>query len=148
MKYLSSLSLSLLLVTGCASGIKDLGKVGDTRFYQVKARSFCGPNITIVATQRDGQRTPTIEASAGGSGIGPSLISAAGNVGTAAAFGLSLRPDQTRVSQTGGNSTSDSSSDSTSSSAASASGTGQTSVQTTTTRVNGNSANAPGHNKP
>ncbi len=145
MKYLSSLSLSLLLVTGCASGIKDLGKVGDTRFYQVKARSFCGPNITIVATKRDGCNTPVIESSAGGSGIGQALVSAAGNVGASAAFGLSLRPDQTRVSQSGGNASSDAAASS--DSAASASGSGSTSINNTSTRVNGNSANAPGHNK-
>lgn len=139
---LTVLALATLLC-GCVSSTKSIGKIGTTQFYQVKARSFCGPNLTALVTQDTETEAVRIETVAGGNGIGHTLIGAAGNAGAAAAFGLSLRPDQTRVNNASG-----SSSDSSASSASAASGSGATTVTGGSyTRVNGNSANAPGHNK-
>lgn len=129
----------LLFASGCA-GTKSLGQVGNTKYYTVRARSIFNPSVTLIVSQ-SGDSEPRVETAAAGQGVGQTFITAAGNVGSAAAFGLSLRPDRTQVNNASG-------SDSASSSASASTGTGTTSVTGGSyTRTNGNSANAPGHNK-
>lgn len=139
------LSVACLLLVGC-SGVKQLGAIGSTKYYQVKSQSIVGPNITMIVSE-NAQHELRNETSASCTGIGASAVNAAGNVGASAVFGLSLKRDNysntvngggAEVTATGGSGTS------------SASGSG--SVQSTSTggdytRINGNSANAPGHNK-
>jgi len=122
----------LVLLCGCASGVKQLGTVGNVKYYSVKSQSVFGPNISMIVSERGEQVSSETAASC--TGIGGAVIQAAGNVGASAALGLSLRPDR----YNNNNSTS-------SDSNAAASGSGA--VSPSYTRVNGNSANAPGHNK-
>lgn len=87
--------IPLLLVFGC-SGVKQIGQIGETKYYRINVRGFSGPNITTLVSQKPGEDA-RIEAAAAGGGIGHTIIASAGHVGASAAFGLSLRPDQTTV---------------------------------------------------
>jgi hypothetical protein len=140
--------LPLLLVALCGcSGVKQLGSVGGIKYYQVKSQSIVGPNITMIVSENP-QHEVVNETAASCTGIGSSVVNAAGNVGASAAFGLSLRP-----SKYNNNNTTTTTTDTTAlggSGTAAATGSGAVNSSTTGgdyTRVNGNSANAPGHNK-
>jgi hypothetical protein len=94
MKKTLPLTMALLLTAGCASNIKQLGKIGDTTYYKVHSRSFDGPNSTVLMGLRDGEKTPQPVTSVGGPGIGAAIIGAGGNVAAATVFGMSIRPDR------------------------------------------------------
>jgi hypothetical protein len=91
------LSLTLVVVlTGCASGVRPIGKIGDTEFSKVHIGSFSGPNITALVTKsKDG--SVTVVSSVGGAGIGTALIGAGATVGAATVFGGAIRPSPTTI---------------------------------------------------
>jgi hypothetical protein len=120
MKTKFLLLASALLLVGC-SGVRQIGTVGNVNYYKVNIRGFAGPNITALVTETDG--AVKTETAAAGTGLGHTIIGSAGNVGAAAAFGLSIRPDRETVNN-GSNSNSGSSSGSLSASTSNSSATG------------------------
>ncbi|SRR6266566_4341021 len=93
MKRIVSLLLgaaSLLLATGCASNVKQIGQVGNVQFYRVRANSFSGPNIASLVTKDADTGAVSIQQTYAGPGLGAATISAAGHVGSAAVLGLSF----------------------------------------------------------
>lgn len=97
MKNLSYLFLAVFF-TGCVSGTKEIGRVGDTTYYSVRHQSFSGPNLSVIVSKRDCEDSPVSVTSAGGAGIGTSVIGGAAVVGGAAVFGGAIRPSRTSVS--------------------------------------------------
>ena len=77
------------LFVGCASNVKQLGSIGDTKFYRVKSSTFAGPNFSALVTSKCDE-TPRIEQVFGGPGLGPTTISAIGQVGSSAVLGTSF----------------------------------------------------------
>ena len=116
-------AVSLLMATGCASNVKQIGQVGNVQFYRVRANSFSGPNIASLVT-KDSEGNVAIQQTYGGPGLGAAVISAAGNVGSSAVLGLSFPKNVGDnvsasggvVTATGGNSASSASSHATTSS--------------------------------
>src|SRR6266566_3596116 len=81
---------SLLLATGCASNVKQIGQVGNVQFYRVRANSFSGPNIASLVTKDADTGAVSIQQTYAGPGLGAATISAVGHVGSAAVLGLSF----------------------------------------------------------
>ncbi len=109
------------IFVGCASNTKQLGCVGDTTFYRVKASSFAGPNFSALVS-KDADGCAHVEQVFGGPGLGATVISSVGQVGSSAVLGLSFPKyrknvgDNINVSggnSNGGNSSADSSSNAT-----------------------------------
>lgn len=114
------------IFVGCASNTKQLGCVGDTTFYRVKASSFAGPNFSALVS-KDSDGCAHVEQVFGGPGLGATVISAVGQVGSSAVLGLSFPKYRKNVGDnvnvSGGNSNGGSSSaDSSSSSSSNATG--------------------------
>jgi hypothetical protein len=117
---------------GCASNTKSLGTIGNTQFFRVKSSTFAGPNFSALVSKNICEETPKVEQVFGGPGLGPTTISAIGQVGAAAVLGTSFPKipknvgDNINVSggnSNGGSAQSDSSSSATGGSASSAGGT-------------------------
>lgn len=89
MKIIISL-LAIGLLTGCGS-TQSIGKIGNTEFFAVKSRSLQGPNFTALVT-KEGDNV-IIRETIGGPGIGQSVVTAGGQIGSAAV----LRPARTQV---------------------------------------------------
>lgn len=90
-KKISILMATVLatLVVGCASNVKQLGSIGDTKFFRVKNSTFAGPNFSALVVQR-GDAQPEVNQVFGGPGLGPTVISAVGQVGASAILGRSF----------------------------------------------------------
>jgi len=83
-------AVSLLLATGCASSVKQIGQVGNVQFYRVRANSFSGPNIASLVTKDANTGQVNIQNTYAGPGLGAATISAVGHVGAAAVLGTSF----------------------------------------------------------
>ncbi len=116
-------AVGLLLATGCASNVKQIGQVGNVQFYRVRANSFSGPNIASLVTKDADTGAVSIQQTYAGPGLGAAVISAAGNVGSSAVLGLSFPKNVgDNVNASGGVVTANSSSVSASHAASSATG--------------------------
>ena len=93
MKRLISILMATVLATlavGCASNVKQLGKIGDTQYYRVKSTTFSGPNFSALVSKNICEETPRVEQVFGGPGIGATVISAGGQIGSSVLLGTSF----------------------------------------------------------
>ena len=92
------------LVVGCASNVKQLGSIGDTKFFRVKSATLAGPNFSALVVQ-EGDAKPEVNQVFGGPGLGPVVISAVGQVGASAILGKSFPKNVgDNITASGGNS--------------------------------------------
>jgi hypothetical protein len=134
-----------LFFAGCASNTRYLGKVGNTEFYRVRTTTFAGPNVAALVTKTD--ETVKVEQVFAGPGLGPTVVSAAGQVGGAAILGHSFPKNVgDNITASGGSNSatggsSDASANSSSGSSATASGSGSATGGTSGGGHTGNNGN-------
>src|SRR5262245_14905911 len=97
MKFKSLLLSALCLVAVGCSHTKLVGTIGNTEIHKVSLRGLDGPNITALVTKDKQTGEVKFVETASGPGIGPALVSAVGNTGSAAAGAALLRPARTHI---------------------------------------------------
>lgn len=96
----------LTFAVGCASNTKQIGTIGNTTFYRVRAAGFASPSFSALVSENGD--TVKVEQVLGGPGLGPAAISAVGQVGSSVVLGTSFprfpKNVGDNVSVSGGNS--------------------------------------------
>lgn len=73
---------------------KQVGGFGPYQVHSLRIRGLDSPNVTAAVIYDPRSETYTVVGPATGAGLGSAILGAAGNVGSSAVFGLSLRPNK------------------------------------------------------
>lgn len=76
---------------------KQVGGFGPYQVHSLRIRGLDSPNVSAAIIYDPRSETYTVVGPATGAGLGSAILGAAGNVGSSAVFGLSLRP--TRINE-------------------------------------------------
>jgi uncharacterized membrane protein YgcG len=68
--------IAIITLTGC-SHVSEIGRVGDTVFFEVYSFEFFGPSHNSLISLKDGQKTPKVESSFSDEGIAADMIQSA-----------------------------------------------------------------------
>jgi len=133
------------LAVGCASNIKQIGTVGDTTFYRARSSTFSGPNALVIIEKNNVTEHAQIAQAFGGSGIGPSIISAVGQTGASVLLGRSFPKNVgDNISANGGSTTATANGGAASSVANSSSHTSSTATSSSNSTATGGAGGAGG----
>lgn len=76
---------------------KQVGNIGPYQVHSIRLRGLDSPNVTAAILFDTRNESITVIGPATGAGLGSAILGAAGNVGSSAVFGASLRP--TRINE-------------------------------------------------